>query len=117
MRNKSIEYCLIKVLGNYYRNNDDKELEFEWEDGTKLKATITTLSETENGKELDDIDYEEYHACFLKITEIIKLPSETIEINFWRFGVHLKINCGIEISYHNAPKYIYQKNNIKIWEL
>ncbi|TYQ13393.1 UNVERIFIED_CONTAM: hypothetical protein Cloal_4468 [Acetivibrio alkalicellulosi] len=116
MNKRDLEVSLIGLLGKSYRDNHEKVLKFEWEDGLKFEAVIDTLSETDNGKELDDDEFEEYHACFITVKKIIQIPTDYNNVISERFGASLEVNKGYEISYINAPNKIYDIDGILLWE-
>ena len=60
-----------------------------------IEARVDTCYETDNGLDDDDPDYEEYHACAMKIVKIIVNKTHK-----------LKENSLIEINYHNYPQCI-----------
>lgn len=85
------------------------ELIFIWKDGLKIKAQIDTMYDTDNGLELDEEGYEEYHACLVKVTSIMK-ESEILRFN-------IEENKFLEISDKNAPDEIQLENGETIWKL
>ena len=64
-------------------------------DGDVIEAQVDTCYETDNGLEDDDCNYEEYHACVMKIKKIIVDKNKK-----------LKEGNLIEINYHNYPQQI-----------
>ena len=64
-------------------------------DGNVIEAQVDTCYETDNGLEDDDYNYEEYHACVMKIKKIIVDKNKK-----------LKEGNLIEINYHNYPQQI-----------
>ncbi len=64
-------------------------------DGDIIEAQVDTCYETDNGLDDDDPDYEEYHACAMKIVKIIVDKTQK-----------LKEGNLIEINYHNYPQQI-----------
>jgi len=66
-----------------------------YSDGDIIEAQVDTCYETDNGLEDDDPNYEEYHACAMKIVKIIEDKSKK-----------LKEGNLIEIDYHNYPQQI-----------
>jgi hypothetical protein len=115
MNKRDLEASLIGTLGKSYRDNYGKVLRFEWEDGLKFEAVIDTLGETDNGKDLDEDGFEEYHACFITIKKIVQMPTDNNIISE-RFGASVEVNKGYEISYLNAPNKIFDIDGILLWE-
>ena len=66
-----------------------------YSDGDIIEAQVDTCYETDNGLADDDPDYEEYHACAMKIVKIIVDKTQK-----------LKEGSLIEINYHNYPQHI-----------
>ena len=66
-----------------------------YSDGDIIEAQVDTCYETDNGLDDDDPDYEEYHACAMKIVKIIVDKTQK-----------LKEGSLIEINYHNYPQHI-----------
>ncbi len=64
-------------------------------DGDVIEAQVDTCYETDNGLQGDDCNYEEYHACAMKIKKIIVDKNKK-----------LKEGNLIEINYHNYPQQI-----------
>ena len=82
------EYWLGRLM-QLYRHSCDYEhnqLLLIYADGTRVSAVFDTACETENCKELDDPDYEEYFALFFR-------NSETGDL--------------FEVSYHNLPLEVW----------
>ena len=71
--------------------------------GDVVEAKVDTCYETDNGLEVDDINFEEYYACAMKITQVITDKSQT-----------LKNGKLIEINYHNYPQEIKNSRGDKI---
>ena len=69
----------------------------EFEDGAILEVQQDTCYETDNGLEEDDEQYREYHACAMRIRNVIK--DATLEKKY-------KEQTLIEITYLNYPKSI-----------
>ena len=63
--------------------------------GDIIEAQVDTCYETDNGLDDDDPDYEEYHACAMKIVKIIVDKTQKF-----------KEGSLIEINYHNHPQHI-----------
>lgn len=66
-----------------------------YSNGDVIEAQVDTCYETDNGLEDGDQNYEEYHACAMKIVKIIVKKNN----NF-------KEGDLIEINYHNYPQQI-----------
>jgi len=66
-----------------------------YSDGDIIEAQVDTCYETDNGLEDDAPNYEEYHACAMKIVKIIVNKNKK-----------LKEGNLIEINYHNYPQQI-----------
>ena len=70
-------------MENLFLSINDNETQIyilTYSDGDIIEAQVDTCYETDNGLDDDDPDYEEYHACAMKIV--------------------------IEINYHNYPQQI-----------
>ena len=63
--------------------------------GDVVEVTVDTCYETDNGLEEDDVNFEEYYACAMKIVKVINDNNQTFESG--------KL---IEINYHNYPQKI-----------
>lgn len=96
----------VNVISNLFQsiNNNNHEIyTLIFHDGSIIETIVDTCYETDNGKEIDDIQYEEYYAVAMRIINIIK-DSENKYV----------INDLIEINYHNYPKEIYTSKGEKI---
>ena len=102
---------LNKVSGNvFFSDNEKRVMEklflsinvnptqiyiLTYSDGDIIEAQVDTCYETDNGLDEDVPDYEEYHACAMRIVKIIVDKTQK-----------LKEGSLIEINYHNYPQYI-----------
>ncbi len=111
-----LEDSLISALEKLYGDAKIKILRFEWSYGLIFEATIDTLSETDNGKELDEDGFEEYYACFIMVTKVIQIPKNYESIIEKIFGAYIEVGTGYEISYHNAPNKIFSLTDDLLWE-
>ena len=66
-----------KMLCTISRYPTGTQLTVELQDGGIVSGHIDTMYETDNGLELDDKGYEEFHAWLLSIENIEKHSSET----------------------------------------
>lgn len=85
-----------KIMGNLFLSiNDNANLIYilTYSDGDVIEAQVDTCYETDNG--LDGPDYEEYHACAMKIVKVIVDKTQKF-----------KEESLIEINYHNYPQRI-----------
>ena len=85
-----------KIMENLFLSiNDNANLIYilTYSDGDVIEARVDTCYETDNG--LDDPDYEEYHACAMKIVKVIVDKTQKF-----------KEDSLIEINYHNYPQRI-----------
>lgn len=73
---------------------------------TIIDGTIDTIYETDNGKEEDTEEYEEFYACAFRVKKIIKHLGKD----------KLGINQLIEISKFNPPISIALKDGTIIWK-
>ena len=71
--------------------------------GDVIEAKVDTCYETDNGLEENDVNFEEYHACAMKIIKVLVNKSQTLENG--------KI---VEINYHNYPQEIKNSKGDKI---
>lgn len=76
-------------------NNSTQIYVLSYSNGDIIEAQVDTCYETDNGLEDDDPNYEEYHACAMKIVKIIVDKNKK-----------LKEGNLIEINYHNYPQQI-----------
>lgn len=67
----------------------------EYPNGDKIEAQVDTCYETDNGLEMEDLNYEEYHACAMRIVKVIEDKNGSF-----------KEGSLIEINYHNYPQQI-----------
>lgn len=96
----------VNIISNLFlaiNKNKHEIYTLKFYDGSIIEACVETCYETDNNKEIDDIQYEEYHAVAMKITNIIKDLEKKYAIGDL-----------IEINYHNYPKEIYTSKGIKI---
>lgn len=89
------EKQIMEKLFLSINNNDNQTYFITFSDGDVAEAQIDTCYETDNGLDDDDPDYEEYHACAMKIVKIIVDKNKNLEEG----------NL-IEINYHNYPQQI-----------
>ncbi len=85
-------------MENLFLSINDNETQIyilTYSDGDIIEAQVDTCYETDNGLDDDDPDYEEYHACAMKIVKIIVDKTQK-----------LKEGNLIEINYHNYPQQI-----------
>lgn len=94
-----------RIMRNLFRSiNDDATQIYilTYSDGDVIEAKVNTCYETNNGLEDNDPNYEEYHACAMKIVKVIKNKNRIF-----------KEGTLIEINYHNYPQQIKDsKGNI-----
>lgn len=93
-----MEKLFVEINKN---GNDIFVLSFH--NGDVVEAKVDTCYETDNGLEEDDINFEEYHVCAMKIVKVITNKSQT-----------LKIDEIVEINYHNHPREIKNSRGDKI---
>ena len=87
-----------RIMENLFlsiNNNATQIYILTYSDGDIIEAQVDTCYETDNGLDDDDPDYEEYHACAMKIVKIIVDKTQK----------HKEGNL-IEINYHNYPQQI-----------
>src|SRR5690554_919370 len=107
---------LIKKLINYNKEKPYEKLIFEWSDGIVLKATIDSFFETDNGLEMDDINYKEYYACTIMINEVILVPENCKNSTLYVSTGNILEGKMVEISYQNIPEKIYTQAKDFIWD-
>lgn len=77
-------------------NSNSKQIYIlTYSNGDVVEAQVDTCYETDNGLDADAPEYEEYHACAMKIVKIIADKNRKLEEGSL-----------IEINYHNYPKQI-----------
>ncbi len=76
-------------------NNANQIYVLTYSNGDVIEAQVDTCYETDNGLEDDDPNYEEYHACAMRIVKIILDKNK----NFKEGNL-------LEINYHNYPQQI-----------
>lgn len=94
-----------KIIGNLFKDISEephKVYTLKFEDGSILKAKQDTCYETDNGLDEDDEQYQEYHACAMRIINVIK--DATLERRY-------REQMLIEISYLNYPQSIIDSNS------
>ncbi len=87
-----------RIMENLFLSINDNATQIyilTYSDGDIIEAQVDTCYETDNGLDNDDPDYEEYHACAMKIVKIIVDKTQK-----------LKEGSLIEINYHNYPQNI-----------
>lgn len=97
-----------KIMGNLFKDISEephKIYTLNFEDGSILEVKQDTCYETDNGLDEDDEQYQEYHACAMRIKSVIK--DATLEKRY-------REQMLIEISYLNYPKSIIDCNSKKI---
>lgn len=85
-----------RIMENLFLSINDNATQtyiLTYSDGDIIEAQVDTCYETDNGLDDDDPNYEEYHACAMKI--IKKIVDKTQK---------LKEGNLIEINYHNYPQ-------------
>ena len=89
------EKRIMEKLFKAINENEGEIYVVSFSNGDVVEAKVDTCYETDNGLEDDDVNFEEYHACAMKIVKVIVDKSETLENGRL-----------IEINYHNYPKEI-----------
>lgn len=87
-----------RIMENLFLSINDNATQIyilTYSDGDIIEAQVDTCYETDNGLDEDAPDYEEYHACAMKIVKIIVDKTQK-----------LKEGSLIEINYHNYPQHI-----------
>ena len=87
-----------RIMENLFLSINDNATQIyilTYSDGDIIEAQVDTCYETDNGLDDDDPDYEEYHACAMRIVKIIVDKTQK-----------LKEGSLIEINYHNYPQHI-----------
>ncbi len=87
-----------RIMENLFLSINDNATQIyilTYSDGDIIEAQVDTCYETDNGLDDDDPEYEEYHACAMKIVKIIVDKTQK-----------LKEGSLIEINYHNYPQHI-----------
>lgn len=87
-----------RIMENLFLSINDNATQIyilTYSDGDIIEVQVDTCYETNNGLDDDDPDYEEYHACAMKIVKIIVDKTQK-----------LKEGSLIEINYHNYPQHI-----------
>ena len=79
-----------------------------WTNNVIIKGTIDTFSETTNCLDDDDPSFKEYFMCVIQITDIVKLPYNSL--------FNEKIGDLIELSEINEPLKIELSDGRVIWE-
>lgn len=91
------EKQIMEKLFLSINNNANQTYILIYSNGDVVEAEVNTCYETDNGLEEDDPNYEEYHACAMRIVKVIVNKNK-----------NLKEGRLIEINYHNYPQQIYQ---------
>lgn len=89
------EKQIMEKLFLSINNNANQIYILTYSNGDVVEAQVDTCYETDNGLEDDDRNYEEYHACAMKIIKIIAGKNK-----------NLQEGNLIEINYHNYPQQI-----------
>lgn len=75
--------------------------------GLKIKGELDTIYETDNGLEMDDLDYQEYYACTVEIQTILYCPSNLVNL--------FKMGSLIEVSIRDEPLSVSLVDRTLIW--
>lgn len=89
------EKQIMEKLFLSINNNANQIYVLTYSNGDVVEAQVDTCYETDNGLEDDDPNYEEYHACAMRIVKIIADKNRKLQEG----------NL-IEINYHNYPQQI-----------
>lgn len=89
------EKQIMEKLFLSINNNANQLYILTFSNGDVVEAQVDTCYETDNGLEVDDPNYEEYHACAMKIKKMIVDRNK-----------NLREGNLIEINYHNYPQQI-----------
>ena len=100
------EKQIMEKLFLSINNNNNQIYILTFSNGDVAEAQVDTCYETDNGLDDDDPDYEEYHACAMKIVKIIVDKNENLEEG----------NL-IEINYHNYPQQIKDSQGNVVWKI
>ena len=90
------EKQIMEKLFLSINNNANQIYVLTYSNGNVVEAQVDTCYETDNGLEDDDPNYEEYHACAMKIVKVIvdknkKLQEgDLIEINYRNYPQQIK---------------------------
>lgn len=95
------ERRIMEKLFMSINENADQVYILEYPNGDKVEAQVDTCYETDNGLEIEDSDYEEYHACAMRIVKVIEDKNGSF-----------KEGRLIEIHYHNYPRQIYKRRRM-----
>lgn len=96
---------LIKSISEYPNGTI---IYIKWMNGTIIKGEIDTIYETDNGLDLEEIGYQEYFGCAVKVLDILQEAKDNTE--------KYKIGNLIEISELNSPFKITLANGSIIYE-
>ena len=97
-----------KIMGNLFKDISEephKVYTLKFVDGSIVEVKHDTCYETDNGLDEDDEQYQEYHACAMRIINVIKDAS--LEKKY-------REQMLIEINYLNYPQSIIDSNLKKI---
>lgn len=89
------EKQIMEKLFLSINNNANQIYVLTYSNGDVIEAQVDTCYETDNGLEDDNPNYEEYHACAMRIVKIIVCKNRKLQEG----------NL-IEINYHNYPQQI-----------
>lgn len=95
---------LLKEISKYPNGT---ELIAEWANGCVVHGNIDTIYETDNELEMDDKNYEEFHAFLLYVTDISVKANEKQAFKKGDF---------IEVSMQNPPQRILLSDKEVVWE-
>lgn len=105
---KSIMNCL---------SNLDKEsiIELVWNKKIDIVCEIDTFYESDNGLDMEEKGYEEFHSCVLKVVEIKYIEQKFVE-KIKLKDKQLSKNELFELNYHNEPDLIKNQKGLVIWK-
>lgn len=95
------ERRIMEKLFMSINENADQVYILEYPNGDKVEAQADTCYETDNGLEIGDSGYEEYHACAMRIVKVIEDKNGSF-----------KEGSLIEINYHTYPQQIYKRRSM-----
>lgn len=106
----------IDALTRHYFSRGSDPLIFSWANGTRLRATVFAIYETDNGLELNDKAYEEYVGCLIMIQEVIDLAASLNEVVLALRIEEVRPGKTVELTPHIVPQRIHYDDGETLWE-
>ena len=125
---------LDEMMKELVRYPNGTTITIKWQNELEVKGKIDTMYDTDNGLDSDDARYKYFHACLIRVLEILKNSAEDVDIEVIpEVGhliyvsipnlpidikpgyVNLKAGILLEISIQNLPIEVKLEDGTVIW--